>query len=406
MWRLLSRGKNCRIWHIHEQERICMKTRFSSLKTAAAGIAAVAACVAFSPVMAQDGETAEETAAEETPAAEGEGGAAEGAAKPKAPAKLFFGLIRCNRANGEAQALKPGSADWEQVIEGKYYPLGTSFRTVETLQVKANALKLEIGFGAEAEVTIEGEGEFGTKLAEFGTPDREVLLKAGKIKVDLPRTAKEGALTVTAPYFSGADLAGESTYEYKATGDGDEAVVRCVTGTMRLAGANFRAARLAPANQIRIRSTADNLFTSLRGESGDCKLQLDQGVVGEKNFETGEVKDVPKELEFVLSPKCAVKIFRAKSEVGGRMIVSTMTFDATGRMKNRCTFAEKRSNVNTGELVVPEKIDADDKQKSADDAAEEVEAVDATEAGGGAAESAESAGSTESAEADSGSDEL
>ena len=153
-----------------------------------------------------------------------------------------------------------------------------------------------------------------------------------------------------------------------------------MTGAMAVEGSHYKIARMRAANQVRIRTTKDNLFTSLRGESGDYVVTLDQGLVQDKNFETGEVRDVPKLLDFSLSPQCAVKIFRRKAAVAGRMIVSIMTFNPAGDILNRCAFAENRANVNTGELVVPDSIPVTEKEKEKDadaEAAETVESVDA-----------------------------
>jgi hypothetical protein len=207
-----------------------------------------------------------------------------------------------------------------------------------------------------------------------------VVLKSGRVRLNLPRTLKEGLFFVTAPYFTCSNLAGESLFDYKVLSDGDEGVVRCVTGTMSLEGRHYKIPRMAAANQVRIRSSVDDLFSWLRGESGDSKVVLDQGMVVEKNFETGEEKDVSKTLEFTLSPRCAVKIFRRRSPVGGNMLVSTMTFDASGEIKNRRAFAEGRSNVNSGELVLaPVSLASVEKEntKAASEETEEVEAVEA-----------------------------
>ena len=101
----------------------------------------------------------------------------------------------------------------------------------------------------------------------------------------------------------------------------------------------------------------------------------------EKNFETGEVKEVAKTLDFTLSPQCSIKIFRRNAATAGRMIVSTMTFSPAGDMLNRCAFAEGRANVNSGELVVPDTIPDSGKDKAKDaDADAETESVDAAPA--------------------------
>jgi hypothetical protein len=67
-----------------------------------------------------------------------------------------------------------------------------------------------------------------------------------------------------------------------------------------------------------------------------------------------------------------------------------MTFNALGEMVNRCAYAEKRSNVNSGELVVAPIREAEQPSKEAADESEDVEAVsgEATEAAEPAAEQA------------------
>jgi len=127
---------------------------------------------------------------------------------------------------------------------------------------------------------------------------------------------------------------------------------------------------------VRIRTTKDELFTSIRGESGDCLVKLDQGLIAQKDYETGETKEIAKTLDFQLSPLCSIKIYRAISPVGGRRVVSMMTFAPNGQMKNRCAFAEKRSNVNSGELVVTTTAIKDADRKASESEAEATEAVE------------------------------
>ena len=93
---------------------------------------------------------------------------------------------------------------------------------------------------------------------------------------------------------------------------------------------------------------------------------------------------MPKTLDFLLSPKCAIKIFRAKASVGGGTSVSMMTFGASGDMLNRFAFAEGRSNVNSGELVistkVPDAAASKGAKAAADDEDDEAETVEAAPA--------------------------
>ena len=344
------------------------------LNKIAFGAMAIAVCAVLSSACAEE-------EAESKPAAEGE--AVEGVpALESKPEKFFFPLVRCRLVDGcSVQVQKPKSADWEVAEEGRYYPLGSSFRVEPGENA---ALTAEFAFGAKVILKATNAVEFATEEIEIGAQARTVLLKTGRFLLDLPRALPDGSFSVKAPYFACMNLAGESVFDYNPTGDGDEAVVRCVTGSITVEGSHYKIARMRAANQVRIRTTNDNLFTSLRGESGDYVVTLDQGLVQDKNFETGEMKEVPKSLDFSLSPQCAIKIFRRKAAVAGRMIVSIMTFNPAGYILNRCAFAENRANVNSGELVVPDSIPMTEgekkkaKEKSADaEAAETVESVDA-----------------------------
>ena len=260
--------------------------------------------------------------------------------------KAFETLVRCARLEGRAQVLKPRAQNWEDAEEGRGYPMGSSFRT----EADSTA---EFAFGPAAKVMLEKGAELATHEVELGSQSRTVVLKRGKIHLTLPLKLADGLFKVLAPHFACVNLAGESMFSYETTNDGDEVVVRCVTGKLKLDGANFSVPRMGAANQIRIRTSGDALFTSIRGESGDSHVLLDKGMVAAPDGETGEVRDVAKTLEYVMSPKCSAKIFRRVAPVGGRMCVCTMTFNAAGEIVNRFAFAEGRSSINSGELVKP-----------------------------------------------------
>ena len=331
----------------------------NTFKTAAA-IASVSVFASISTAYAQD------EAAEEKPAAE----ASELGVPAQKAEKAFYPLMRCVRAEGRVTVVKPRSGGKEvNAEEGRMYPLGSLVRAA------ADSTAV-FEFGDKALMTLEAGAQVETREIQVGEQARALVLRGGRVHFDLPRKLADGLFKVVAPNFECVNLAGESVFNLEASGDGDEVVVRCVTGTMAINGSHYAIPRMGAANQVRIRTTGDALFSSIRGESGDCHVMLAQGMGTERNFETGESKDVPKQLEFVLSPKCAVKIFRAKSALSGRVSVSTMTFNATGEMVNRFAFAEGLSNINSGELVVAATVAAVTKAKDADDddAAEAVEA--------------------------------
>lgn len=344
--------------------------RKKSVRTALA-VSAVAVLGVAASVCAQDEEAA--------PADGQENSAAVEALKP-AVEKVFTSLFKCSFVDGVVEVRKLGESEWVRVEEGRYYPLGSSVRTKSELGAP---VRVEISFGPNCILWTTNVAEVATCPIEIGDNRRAVELKDGRIYLNLPRTLKEGLFSVIGQYFSCSNLCGESWFDYTQTGDGVEAVVHCKTGSMALEGQYYRIEKMGVASQVRIRSTMDNLFSAVRGESGDNKvllswvrgesgdnkLLLKQGRVAEKDYATGEVKEEDKWLEsFTLSPKCAVKIFRLRSNVGANMVVSTMTFDAAGVIQNRFAFAEGRSNVNSGELTLkPLPVDdakAGDKKKT------------------------------------------
>ncbi len=301
--------------------------------------------------------------------------------------KFFFLLPKCQLLEGVAEVLKPGST-WEPIEEGKYYPLGSTYRTTTA------STRLTIQLGDSSFISVVGEASFGTKAQAVGIKERTIILKAGQIDLKLPANLPEGMLTVTAPGFSVINPAGESRYTYESTGDGENAAVRCVTGSLALQGRNFKIKLMRAANEIRIRTSQDMLFTGLYGKSGDYVVDLDQGDAIERDFDTGKEKVVTKSLAWNLSPQTAIRIHRAAATIDKPMAVTIMTFDASGDLKNRCAFFEGRPELTTGEqaaAAIKEKTEA---AKKAVDAAETV-AVD-TEPSDGEKEDGEA--STEASE--------
>jgi hypothetical protein len=136
---------------------------------------------------------------------------------------------------------------------------------------------------------------------------------SGQISVSLPRTMPTGLFTVAYPNFTVKDLAGESSHELLPSGDGDEAVVHVITGMLSVEGMHYSIARMSAADRIRIRTTGEALFSSLRGESGDYKVTLDQGITVYRDPISGEEKEQVRKLDYSLTPQCAIKLFRKRS---------------------------------------------------------------------------------------------
>ncbi|MBR1871165.1 MAG: hypothetical protein IJ802_05005 [Kiritimatiellae bacterium] len=342
-------------------------------------------------------QVAETVAEDEAPTA-----ASNAAEQGKRSAKPFHALVRCTRVQGEVQIMRPGASDWQNVEEGRYYPMGAIFKARRTGAVLPDLPAAEFELGKDAYVRIKEAGEFALRNAAIGEQKRTVVLRAGTIDVAMPRTMPQGAMTVAAPHFEVTNLTGESVYAYKTTADGDEAIVRVVTGTLSLRGAHYDIAEMTAADKIRIRTTGDDLETFLRGETGTYKVKIDQGIERRRNYVTNADEDVAEALDYQVTPKCAVKIFRRRSVAADRMIVSTLTFDAKGKMQNRRVFAEGLYNVNSGELVLKQHVDV--AGDAASGKAEDTTALDLSEEELGE-DAGDDAGGDDDAAADGGEEE-
>ena len=316
--------------------------------------------------------------AQEEEATEAADSATDEVAVPKAaaPAAVFSALPYCRFADGTAEVLAPGSEGWAPIEEGRFYPLGSSYRT------KAGG-KLVLAFGIDSTATISGESSFGTRVQQIGEQTRCIVLAYGTVELALASNLREGAFFVTAPGFTVKNPAGESKFVYESVGDGDKATVRCVTGSLAIDGQHFSIPAMRAADEVIIRTSHDHLVTFLYGTSGDYVVRLDQGVrarddVGDDGQIVSKVEN--KTTDWHLSPKTKVIISRCLPSIGERMSVHTMAFDAAGERQSECYFCEGRAEINSGELVTKDRLSGEELAKRA--------AEDTTEAPADAGESA------------------
>ena len=322
---------------------------------------------------------------------EGAAAPAEEAPKRAASASSFTTLPFCRSCEGTAEVQAPGKA-WAAVEDGKFYPLGSAFRT-------RGGGKLTLAFGKDSFATIAGDASFGTRAQALGVKTRTVVLGEGTLDLDLADNLPEGAFFVTAPGFTVKNPAGESRYTYEKTSFGDRAVVRCVTGTLGLSGRHFEIPQMRAANELVLTSEHDYLVTVLENTSGDYVVRLDQGVRLESRIAedgTAEQKTVSDKAEIKLSPKMKVNIHRAVPSVGERMSVFVLAFDAAGNpMGPGVSFCEGRAEVNAGTLVSKSETEADALAKKAAEATETTEAPAEDEESGQASEEASADDSSE-----------
>jgi hypothetical protein len=204
-------------------------------------------------------------------------------------------------------------------------------------------------------------------------------LGKGVLGIKRPDNLPEGAFFVTAPGFTVKNPAGESKFTYTDKGDGDEVVIRCVTGSLALEGRHFSIPAMRAADELKIRTGHDHLYTGLYGTSGDYIVKLEQGIVTKDEVQDdGSVKKVESQsvLDWRLSPDTRVEIMRSVPSIGERMSVYITTWDAAGEKQNECAYSEGRAEVNTGELVRSSKADSEELAKRAAEATETTEATD------------------------------
>ncbi len=306
------------------------------------------------------------------------------AASAKTSAKKYFHILPlCSRIEGKVEVLALGGSEWKPAEEGRAYPLGTTYRTL------TRESHVTLAFGTESLVKMAGVGSFSTSVKPLGDKTREVILGSGEINVSLPRTLPKGSFTVSSRGFVASDLAGDSRYTTEPLADGDKVNIRCVTGVLSVKGRHFEVLPMRAAQEFSIRTSQDALATIIYGESGDLTLVLDQGAVREADPESGEEKVVEKTLEWKLTPKTSVRILRAVPDIGERLAVTVMTFNASEELMNRCAFTEGRPEVNTGELQKHEKSEEELKAEKA--RAEKAKALLGADAQGGAAASEDAA---------------
>jgi hypothetical protein len=256
-------------------------------------------------------------------------------------AKLFHPLVMVSMVQGVCEVLNPDVGSFAPAVNGKAYPLGTGVRTVSLL--------------AGTEVAADrGEGEKAVNT-------RVLRLIAGQVNFDLRDNLPEGAFTIETANAACQNVAGRGDYRVFKEGDNDVFQAATITGTARVAGPHYSIPALRAANTVNIMTEANRSFSRLTSVSGDFKLVLEKG---------GEAP-----VEYAMSPKAVVKIWRENAPVGGRTIVSTLVVSPAGLAQHRFAYAEGRADLATGELVTPEEEEIEMPVLLSDKAKTEAKAV-------------------------------
>ena len=303
-----------------------------------ASVCAVAVSV-VTTVCAQDAKPADDGQAA-APAVVAEQPAAAPAADPLQPAKLFDPLVRVMNIRGVCEVNNPDEGAFKPVLNNKAYPLGSTFRTGPG----GSAFLI---FSTQESVQILELSEVVVASPEKNPAGRIVRLVSGKVKTLLRDNLPEGSFGVETPNANCRNVAGRGEFMLSTDAITATFQVATITGSTRIEGSQYHIPALRAANTVNIQTAIDHSLSRLVSVSGDFAIILENGTETPVNFG--------------MSPKAVVKIWRESAPVGGRAIISTLVVSPTGMALHRFAYAEGRANLATGELVAP--VEGDDKEK-------------------------------------------
>lgn len=251
--------------------------------------------------------------------------------------KLFMPMVRIVQVRGACEANHPDVGTYVAAIENKVYPLGTQFRAGP----ESSATLI---FSAQENVQLLDLTELTVLAAEKNPLGRVLRLTTGKIRTNLRENLPEGSFAIETPNASIKNIEGRAEYTLSSDANAELLKVKTITGAARIDGPQYHIPALRAANMVDIQTSADRSFTRLLGVSGDFAILLDKG------------EEEP--VNYAMSPKAVVKIWRENAPVGGRSVISTLVVNANGIACHRFAYAVGRPGVATGELVVPGAEDA------------------------------------------------
>lgn len=261
-------------------------------------------------------------------------------AQPTPPAKLFEPLVRVMNIQGSCEVKNPDVGEFAPVLNNKAYPLGSVIRT-------GPGSSILIVFSAQESVQLLEKSEVTVASPEKNQEGRLVRLSSGKIKTFLRDNLPEGAFGVETPSTSCQSVAGRGEYTLTVDAAVETFQVATITGSARIQGPQYQIPALRAANTVNIQTSPDRSLSRLTSVSGDFPIHLANGTETPVNFG--------------MSPKAVVKIWRENAPVGGRPIISTLVVSPTGIARHRFVYAEGRPDLTTGELIVP--VEADKKEE-------------------------------------------
>ncbi|MDD4102560.1 MAG: FecR domain-containing protein [Kiritimatiellae bacterium] len=317
-------------------------------------VVCLAACAALTCAVAQ--EEAQDTAVEN----------AEAVAEPQpGSSQIFHPLVMVARIQGVCEVLNPDIGSFTPAINGKAYPLGTVVRT-------GIASAAVLSFSAQDTVSLGADTEVVADRCTKNQDARVLRIVAGSAVFELRDNLPEGSFTIETANAVCHNVVGRGEYRVYKDGDSDVFQAATITGSARLVGPNYNIPALRAANTVNIMTAPNRALSRMTSVSGDFIIVLDKGL--------------EEPVEYAMSPKAVVKIWRENAPVGGRTIISTLVVSPNGIAQHRFAYAEGRSDIATGELVTPEEDEiempvllSDKPKKDGDDKDDAVEPKPADE---------------------------
>ncbi len=251
-------------------------------------------------------------------------------------AKLFEPLVRVINIQGVCEVKDPDGGKFVPAQNNKFYPLGTVLKT----GLGSSAVMI---FSAQESVQVLEKSEITVVCPKKNPEGRIVRLAMGKIKTTLRDNLPEGAFGVETPNASCQNVAGRGEYLLMTDAAVETFQAATITGSARIEGPQYSIPALRAANTINIQTAPDRSLSRLTSVSGDFPIILENGTETPVNFG--------------MSPKAVVKIWRENAPVGGRPIISTLVVSPTGIARHRFVYAEGRPDLTTGELIIPGEAD-------------------------------------------------
>ncbi|MDR2850401.1 MAG: FecR domain-containing protein, partial [Verrucomicrobiota bacterium] len=249
-----------------------------------------------------------------------------------ASGKVFSPMVRIVQLRGACEANNPDTGAYAAAVDNKVYPLGTQFKTGPDGSAT-------LVFSRQESVQVFASTELTVLPSEKDADNRTVRLLSGKVRTNLRENLPEGSFNIETPHAASKSIEGRGEYALSSDANVETLVIKTITGAAQIEGPQYRIPALRAANTVDIQTSLDRSFTRLSSVSGDFAILLDNGESEPVNYG--------------MSPKAVVKIWRENAPVGGRAVISTLVVSPNGIARHRFAYAEGRAEVATGELVAP-----------------------------------------------------